>query len=917
MRFANFRSGWAITMAAAVAAILLAQPATAQTPPPATATQPTTLTPAQQAAALADQQVQMLQASWLTEMARSLWQPTMTSQRLYLLNRQVVLLRAASTVFEGDSNSNMELAQTAEVASGAYGQLARQLQDSADRLEAQAKTAPAEQQRQLTESADHLRQSAEQAEKRHGELRAIMRESLTRYVAQRPEDVQAWQSLLRLQMEALQTAGERVAFLSARLDMLPTTAPETPGPPQLPGVNERRSALLDFLGQLAAAQGEDAKAFEYFNRSIAALPLNRGAKQARLQMLQARNQAKPVDFLDLELTGFRINPTDLLAAEAIARLLGRYGIYDLPAPAGRAATAAGAASESTFSRGALGWLDYLATVYQHLNRDPVTQEPPPLPSDFLILRGQMLLLAGKDDEAAKAAREAIAKSEKGSLLAGANDAGAPLPAIDIQARLLLVEALQAANDKPAADAEIKTVVDYYQGHRSKPSFSADSTLAAWLSWFYLRVVNDPKTATELGRLAYKAKASPANAMPLGAALAVGDKASADEAVKLLDPLAKEGDEWSMFYLAKADQTLKSDAKADELLKALATDWPGTPAGRAARAELKDKAPAPPATQPMVDMLEQLPPGLFNFYRTPGRYATIDVQLAFGSTPFDSVTLAIRLSNQTALNGGQGFPITVGENLMVWPYVLVSAAVQLPGEQKPRVFANYCRLHIGSPQVLQPGEFVVVAGAIDVGPLQQLLRMTPQAEKTVTFSLLFNSLPSSASPGQWRAGPGGYALDARFIRSALPTDRTAMTGLTDAATRGAVGARLIADRMIGNLLVEQQLAKQLPYAVRSISTFELSDLLIRATTDADPRVRAFVPDAVYPAGVSGKLLDAVDNGLSDRDWLVRLMTVRLLGDRMGRTYAKSIRDLAGKDEHPLVRDLAQTYVDQWDTEEGKR
>jgi hypothetical protein len=856
-----------------------------------------------------ERHLRMVQAAWLTDMARALWtaKPNQAATPLWQLDRQVALLEAAQQIDDTYPPALQELSTVRGDAAAAYRSAAE------ESLRQAVSAAP--------DRASQLRASADQAARQADDLRLAMLDSLSQYVRYQPQDLSAWSSLLLRKVELLQSANERVEFLRKELDKLdkaveelraaearaaearspeaggtPASPTTTPAEPPVVAPYERRSTLLTLLGEYARRQGDNDKASKFLHDAVAAVPLNRQAKQDLLDIAEADGKATPADYLDLYLTDYRLNPANPDAIAAISTFLTRYGLYSVMVQ-----TTVGD-KVYRVDRGAAAFLNMEAAV-----RTSYTHNQP-LPAELLIRSAETYLLAGELDDAATICKKSIDQTEAGSILAGKDDPKAPLPVIDLPARILLIEILRAKKDTASADILVKSLADYYAAHRTKPALAASGTSLGWLSWFYLRIMDDAKSAIELGRFAVKAAPQdPVAVCSLGAALAAGDQAQAKEAVGLLEPLVRAGAPWSAFYLAKAQRTLTQTTQADTVLRTLATSWPGARAGVAARQTLGAAAPPLPKIDAMRDLLAGLPQSLFEFFASPGTKAVISTGSFAGTEPFDPVvSYWQQLTNATPATVA-GFPVTVGQGMMVWPQILVSASVQLPGEPNPRLFPNYCRVRIPSPQFVLPGEKLLALATIGVGPVGQLLRMTPQAACDVKLSFMVN--PEFVN-GQWQPGLAGYPLDSAFTRKAMLTDYLSAKALGDAARSDLVASRLVAHRALGSLLVEQQVGARLTYKPRNVPLEWITPGLEAGATDADPVVRAFWCDAVYPAGLSGKLLQLAANDLKDTNWLVRLLAVRLLGDRFGQTYAKDISALAGGDPNSLVRRLAQTYVDQW-------
>lgn len=898
-RLGGLRAVSALLVAAVIPAVVLlanAQPGAAQpqTPPASQPAPDRAAAAAAQAAAL-EKEGRAVEARWLLDISRSLQPVPLPGQPavpLWQLDRRMLLLVAAGQISDSDPSVNLELSLARADCAVAY----RQLSQEATQAAAKAKAAG------TSDQAEQFAQIGTLSAKRSADYQSLVLDSLARYVAATPHDLPVWQTLLLRKLELLQTADERITFLQGELTKV-SAATQPAGGGSLPGQAERVSTIQTLLASLMARQGRTDEVEPLLRAALSAMPLNRAARAQLLDRLGGK--ATPTDALELGLTDLRLSPANVNTAAWLSSFLARYGLYEAPVTV----TVAGASR--AVDRGAIGMLEYEAALRREGN------ESAPVPAELLFRLGEAQLLAGQAEGALRTVRQAIAQSETGLLTAGAGDPMAPLPAINLPARVLLIEALKKV-DPRAATTQADAIVRYYASHRSKTTLTENPALTGVLSWFYLTVREDPKTAADLARLAVRATPDdPVAKLSLGAALSA-DATSAKEAVSLLEPLIRQGLPWSVYYAAQAHRTLGATTQADDLLTTLATAWPGNMAGRAARVALGSKAPPAPSVDALRDRMAQLPQGLFDYHRAPGAVAAVALRVLSGESPYEPVAIEVGLVNRSGPLAGAaggapanpGFPVTFGEDLMVWPSLLVSAAVQLPGEKAPRIFRTFCRYRLASPQVLNPGEGVSSISTIDIGPVGQLLRLTPQADKTITISLMVNPVERD---GQWVPGPGGYTVEQQFVRKAMPVDSEAVREIAEYAKTGTPRAKLTASRALGSLLAEQQLAPQLSYKPRSVAVYRITDPLSAVCADPDPGVRAFWADAIYPAGVTGKPLEAAVKNLSDASWLVRLLAVRLLGERMGRTYQKEITRVAVEDADPLLRQFAQTYIDQWNAE----
>ncbi|MCG3181664.1 MAG: hypothetical protein BIFFINMI_04062 [Phycisphaerae bacterium] len=926
------------------AAPLLAQPAT----PSAPALTPEQIVQQQNAAAAqmqaaAEAKFRELQAAWLVTMARSLKDPPPSPLQAppptpaWKLQRRADLLTAALRIEENYPEANFGLY---EIQSG---------QASADRARAEQLEVGVLQARK--EGKPDIANDLAERAKRHRESAARLRLSavnaLAKYVAVRPTDVPAWSRLLSERMDLMDRVEDRIAWLTGELAALRkqqadhdaeqkkadavTDGPKpyvTPAPPP-EKFAEALTLLADCVARqrgpggapaagVAATQPADESARspeELLRQAIGLSPLYYPAR-ARLADLKG-DKRTAADDLELLLVTFRQSPLDMATVIAIGTMLKDQGIYSL--------------TVDGQDVGAVGFEQYQIDLEKNLAGAAAS------PRGVQMELADTLARAGRGAEAAKLLGEVIKASESVLPLAGGGDPLAPLPQFDFPARVMLAGIYgelrsQAINDagrqayEAGMNEQIDAVLKYYAAHKDKPAMAENARALALVAWMDLRVRGLRDEALAMARLAAKADARDSIVRrSLGAALADGGKGKElDEAQVELGDLARAGEPWAMYYFAQAVAGQDKPGDAAKLFEALLKRHPGHPVSALAAAKLA--AMGGPAAAAAADLraaslkdqdairalLGRLPAALFQFYKTPGKFAPVEIRMLAGEQPYEPVTLAVRVRNDSNKeNAAAGFPVSIGDGKMVVPFVLVSVAVQLPGEESARVFRDYYEVRLGGPLFLAPGDMQAVIRTIDVGPVWQLLRLTPQARSQISLQVIVN--PAPAVGGGWTWGPGGYAIPLGFVREGFSVASTAVDELLLLSRQGSPDRRILANRILGSLLAEQQLAKakRLSYRAAAVADYRLVNQLVAAATDATPEVRAFMTDAVYPAGLDRKLREAAVGLAADNNWLPRLLALRLIGDRLAASDAQLLRDAAAKDTDPLIRDFARTYVQQWE------
>jgi HEAT repeat protein len=150
-----------------------------------------------------------------------------------------------------------------------------------------------------------------------------------------------------------------------------------------------------------------------------------------------------------------------------------------------------------------------------------------------------------------------------------------------------------------------------------------------------------------------------------------------------------------------------------------------------------------------------------------------------------------------------------------------------------------------------------------------------------------------------------------------TTREVWHALFSALAGDSRAARFRALDETASLLAESQYARmgRLSYSPEPIPTDRIHQLLIDALGSESWENRVRTLEAVQIVGLDQELLDAVYACLDHEHWLVRLMAVRLLGERLGEKFAERARLILSNDSDELVRDLARSVTERYTVASG--
>lgn len=686
-------------------------------------------------------------------------------------------------------------------------------------------------------------------------------QALTGLLNADPTNQNAFALWLAAGARVCQTAEARAEWLQAVL--------QTPRPPALQAMVHVELARLELERvDLAAAQRHLDRAFELEPTCVAA---------AALALHALGDEAPAVARLKALLRLLAAHPAELNVAWQVGQLLDEHG---LPADATR-------------------FYDYAAALHARSS----AQTPPG--GRYLLDLARNRRALGRLDEAVELARRAIATD----------------PVVAAEAGMLLaylVERQGAAHEAEQIRAQLSR------------RFASLNDPAAWpvnevaqAAWFYTHVAPDPHRAATLAEAAaQKAPGDPFVQRVLGWAQALNLKP--DEALRTLAPLARR-DPYAAYMLAKLRREAGDESGARQCLDALETPPVAGPARDLIDAFLSpvpasqpatDSAPATPATQPvaasqpmrrpdpeLVAALAAFDARVLTYYDDPGRYVEARVTLDdLSPAPGEPWLATFALTNRGP------FPVTLGPEAMANPVFMLS--FRMEGD-RTRSFPALQTVSVDRVRVLYPGQSVQVRRTIDVGPIRQASRQTPQQAQRIEVQVLLDA--ELGADGQWRASLGGQQLRPPVYFNRLPaaTGREALTALLSAIGGGSDAARWRAIELAAELLGERQRAdlKRLNYAPGPVPVDRLRAVLLDLLRSEAWERRVRTLDALQMMGLDREFTAAVESCLAHEHWLVRLMAVRVLA-RQGREFAARAESLARDDADELVRALAASYVEGW-------
>lgn len=439
---------------------------------------------------------------------------------------------------------------------------------------------------------------------------------------------------------------------------------------------------------------------------------------------------------------------------------------------------------------------------------------------------------------------------------------------------------------------------------------------AQAAWFYVTLESQPERALMLAQVAAQRRPQDAFVQRvLGWALAANLKA--EVALETLRPIA-DRDPYAAYRCAVLLREAGDEEGARVVLKEL-RPWPLTGSAAQLLASIGEFTETQPTTQSTAESVEQHARRLYpemarvlatfdqrvlNFHRKPEHYLKLDVTL-----PDRSLEVGQPWWVEFRLTNIAPFPITLGPEGMVNPVFLLSFGLE--GDRQ-RDYPNLMTLTLDAERGLLPGESARLRRTVDVGPLRQVDRQTPQHLQRVAMRVVLD--PVQRWDGQWQASAGGQeAGPVYFNRVPAATTSETLGKLFRELAGGEGLARLRAVEVLAELASEQQRAarQRLEYRPTPLPLERLEAAIVHALQSGDWELRARALEALQVMGLTRASFDAARENVKHEHWLVRLMATRLLA-RRGKAFATEAREIAQHDPDELVRAWAQSFAQRWES-----
>ena len=626
--------------------------------------------------------------------------------------------------------------------------------------------------------------------------------------------------------------------------------------PQQP---ELRALVHEQLSRLSLAKFDLDVARQHLKQALALAPWHPGAVELQYELLEPTAPASVR--LEAALKLLQLSPFSLEVAWEIGLLLDQYGYH---------------ADADQF-------YDHALEVHARVN--PLA----PVAGAYLLQLARHAVAREQIEQAEQYARQAVL--------------GDPLSASE--AGIFLYWLLTHLPEQEQEASHIREqLAERFAELREPSEWPVNESVQA--AWFYCTIDDQPRRGLMLAE-------SAAHRVPddlfaqrvLGWAQAVN--LQAEQAKATLAPLVTH-DPYAAYQLARLFQKEGDDETARRIVRELTPLPTAGPAreliNQLGFSEITSRSTAHRHLE-IAEVLGGFDREVLSFHREPERF--LRAAITFDNRtpdPGEPWWAHFTLTNQA------DFPITLGPEWMVNPIFLLS--FELEGNKK-REYPYLFTVTVDRVRVLAPGESVRISRTLALGSLHRLARKTPQQAQRISVTAILD--PVRGPHGRWEAGLAGQRLrPVYFNRLPARTSREALSALLRALASVSDSIRFRAVEQMAELLSEKQRADlgRLNYKPQPIPAARIQQALLAALSGESWELRARALDALQIAGFNANMLQAAQECLEHPHWLVRLMAVRLLGERQGQPAAGLLQELSRNDADELVRELADSYLMAWNS-----
>ena len=682
------------------------------------------------------------------------------------------------------------------------------------------------------------------------------REALARYVALAPDDDSAALQLLAMQVETLQTAEARGAFLAERLKDPPRS-------------RFLRSDIHRRLAEFYREREQRDLAMQQIASALRWMPLNVAARELAYDLFSDTDPFQQRVELALQL--LTANPSQVDVLWELGRLLDEHAMH----------------------REAQAWYVYALSIQRG------TKNNPPDVTHWLTLARSYAdcgdythALEAIDQALTPQPRHVAARLLKASILQRREAAPATAPA--------------NADDRSAQVAPSRAILDElafeYNQRMQDVLKNKDAAAATDIAWFFAFWLPDDAKALQMSELAMTAPSPDAAARrAYGFALLLNYRTK--DAIAQLQPLA-EADPWAAYGLGQALVAENRRAEAAEALKRGATlRYSGMAYERIAELlrSLGESPPPPPKYPQVSAALDRFDRRVLNFFTRPQDTLRLTARFLDDPIPVGGpCRVRLRLEN---VNPPGSFSVTLGAGLMVQPRVMLSATLGGPAGKS---FRNFTEALLNARPVLAPGESIERVVSVDVGALREELITRATATQSLTLTALLNP---QRRYDDYVAGLGSvYAPPVTATRPGLPTDDTGIAELVRSAADADPRRRAAAARALGAMLAARDRALGAFEPAEAIDRGGVTEALLTLAIDREAAVRAMALDALRWSRPSGRLVaERLSRLVGDESFVVRLMAIRLFAQIQWDSFSAALPDIARNDPSASVRLLAKSYL----------
>jgi hypothetical protein len=288
------------------------------------------------------------------------------------------------------------------------------------------------------------------------------------------------------------------------------------------------------------------------------------------------------------------------------------------------------------------------------------------------------------------------------------------------------------------------------------------------------------------------------------------------------------------------------------------------------------------------------------WTNPDKILSIKLQ----SRSEDSQMFGADLNVELSVTNNWSGPVIIGDGGLFGGNIRIDG--RLRGDME-KTFPWLVTRKIGRGAVIQPGRSLIVPLDLNLNGVYDALLEYPQANMEIVFTAYMDAVEDGGKVRNRMAGmaPGQVTIEKKGVKPV----REFVTNRLDTLAKGSQSQKVQAARMFASLLRERMAIEkgQVKYAAMKLEPALLKSAVIRGLDDESWTVKMQTMSAMAGMEMDFDLTNSVAQGLQNKYWPVRLMSVYLLGSAQSGDFDKVLKWYIENDKDGNVKKMAEVLA----------